>query len=83
MENCPTCGRLMPGTIRDDLRTARFKKGLSQRALSEMAGVSTSAICNADLRKGGIGSPRRRRALATALDLPLSQIPGRFPSHDS
>lgn len=63
----------MPGGIRD----ARLAKGLSIRALSELCGVPKTSLSKVEQGKAGL-TPKYRLALATALDLPLSQIPGPF-----
>lgn len=75
METCPTCSRPMPGGIRE----ARLAKGLTIRALSELTGVPASSISRSERGKGGL-IPKYRLAVASTLDLPLSQIPEPFPN---
>jgi len=56
------------------LRSARQAKGLSSRALARATGIDDATIVR--IEQGAFGAPRpdKLRAIAEALDLPLSDV---------
>lgn len=62
----------MPRPI--SLRVARIRRGLSQVALAEKAGVNTRTVIMIERGRTRHSWPRTRLALAQALEMPMEDI---------